>query len=251
MKDKFQIGEIAQFFDLPSSTLRYWEECGIITPHKNIKNQYRTYTVSDLMTISDIIFYKSLGIPLKKIRDMDKHTPIDQKNIFENKMHDLIIEQQQLIQRMKKLNHHIEAIATLEALKHTPYQETDIDTECIVSFDLIEQSKLLQYIENPYLYSRVQHSSMLHQERRGLTIPSNFDGELVDSQIIWKKKNNKYITFLMREEISENFPNDLKKHLKHIQSKYRTGDIISRFLLCAQEDGKTYDFYKTYVEILP
>ena len=26
--------------------------------------------------------------------------------------------------------------------------------------------------------------------------------------------------------------------------------IISRFLLCAQENGKTYDFYKTFVEII-
>lgn len=251
MKEKFQIGEIAKFFDLPSSTLRYWQECGIIAPDKNKKNQYRTYTVSDLMTISDIIFYKSLGISLKDIRDIDKNTPIDQKIIFEKKMDDLLIQQQQLIQRMNKLQHHIEAINTLEALKNTPYQETDIDTECIVSFDLIEQKKLLQYIENPYLYSRVQHSSTLFQEKRGLTIPLNLADKFAKTQVIWRKKSNKYITFLMREEVSVDFPNDLKEHLKHIQSIYRTGDIISRFLLCAQEDGKTYDFYKTYVEILP
>lgn len=41
MKEKFQIGEIAKFFDLPSSTLRYWQECGIIAPDKNKKNQYQ------------------------------------------------------------------------------------------------------------------------------------------------------------------------------------------------------------------
>ena len=37
--------------------------------------------------------------------------------------------------------------------------------------------------------------------------------------------------------------------LKRQQETYRTGAIISRFLLCAQENGKTYDFYKTFVEI--
>lgn len=251
MKGKFQIGEIAQFFHLPASTLRYWEDRGVITPQKNEDNLYRAYTVSDLMTISDIIFYKSLGIPLKKIRDMEKTTPTDQKLIFEQKMQALLEEQQQLLRRMEKLRHHIEAVQTLELLKKTVYQETDIDTECIVSFDLIEQDKLLRYIENPYLYSRVQHSSTLQQEQRGLTVPLDFKGALVDSQVIWRKHSSKYIVFLMREEITENFPNDLQVHLNHIQSRHKTGDVISRFLLCAQENGKVFDFYKTFVEILP
>lgn len=251
MKRIFQIGEIAQFFHLPASTLRYWEECGVITPQKNQDNRYRVYTVSDLMTISDVIFYKSLGIPLKRVRGMKENTPAGQKEIFEQKLLDLQEEQRQLMRRMEKLYNHINAVETIEILKQEVYQETDIDTECIVSFDLIEQDKLLQYVEDPYLYSRVQHSSAPHQEQRGLTVPSDFEGRVDDLQVIWRKKGNQYIAFLMREEVSENFPNDLQKHLAHIQKNHKTGDIISRFLLCAQEDGKTFDFYKTFVEILP
>ena len=68
----FQIGEISKFFNIPASTLRFWEESGVLIPEKNPENQYRTYTVSDLMTISDILFYKSLGLPLKQIRDMEQ-----------------------------------------------------------------------------------------------------------------------------------------------------------------------------------
>ena len=37
--------------------------------------------------------------------------------------------------------------------------------------------------------------------------------------------------------------------LSQIQKTYRTGFIISRFLLRAKENGKLYDFYKTFVEI--
>ena len=68
MKDGFQINEISKFFNVPASTLRYWEEMGVLAAKKNPENGYRIYTVSDLMTISDILFYKNLGIPLKKIR---------------------------------------------------------------------------------------------------------------------------------------------------------------------------------------
>lgn len=88
------------------------------------------------------------------------------------------------------------------------------------------------------------------KEQRGLTIPADLTEQFPDSQILWKKQSNKYITFLMKEEIADGFPNDLQKHLLHIQSSHKTGAMISRFLLCAKEDGKIYDFYKTFVEIL-
>ena len=56
MDKKFQIGEIARFFDMPASTFRYWEDKGILHPRKKIENQYREYAIEDLMTISDVIF---------------------------------------------------------------------------------------------------------------------------------------------------------------------------------------------------
>ena len=57
----FRIGDISHFFDIPASTLRYWEDMGVIAPAKDQINNYREYTVEDLMSISDVIFYKNLG----------------------------------------------------------------------------------------------------------------------------------------------------------------------------------------------
>lgn len=72
---KFQIGEIAHFFDIPASTLRYWEDKGVLHPEKGRENRYREYTIEDLMTISDVVFYKNLGLQLKEIREMDGSSP--------------------------------------------------------------------------------------------------------------------------------------------------------------------------------
>lgn len=246
----FQIGEISRFFDIPASTLRYWEDMGVLNPLKDCENHYREYTVEDLMTISDIIFYKNLGLPLKQIREMESATPKQHQHLFMEKLSELEQQQKQLKLRIEKLHRHMKAIQTMDELMQNPYRETDIDTDCIVSFDLIECDKLRQYIDNPYLYSRVQHSDHPEWEQRGLTIPSEQKGQFPDSQILWKKQCSRYIVFLMKEEIADGFPNDLQKHLQYIQDRHKTGAVISRFLLCAQEDGKIYDFYKTFVEIL-
>ncbi len=246
----FQIGEISRFFGIPASTLRYWENMGVLKPLKDKENHYREYSIEDLMTISDIIFYKNLGLQLKQIREMDYAAPIQHSRLFMEKLSELEQQQKLLQQRIEKLHCHMKAIQMMDELVQNPYQETDIDSDCIVSFDLIERDKLRQYIDNPYLYSRVQHSKYPDKEQRGLTIPLDIKTQFPNSQILWKKQSNRYITFLMKEEITDGFPNDLQKHLLYIQSSHKTGAIISRFLLCAQENGKVYDFYKTFVEIL-
>lgn len=248
---KFQIGEIAHFFDIPASTLRYWEDKGVLHPEKGRENRYREYTIEDLMTISDVVFYKNLGLQLKEIREMDDTSPEQHGKLFTEKLSELERQQELLARRIEKLRRHMQAVKMLTDLREHPYQESDIDTECIVSFDLIERDKLRQYIENPYLYSRVQHTQTLPQERRGLTVSAGMCSSFPKSSILWQKQSIRYVTFLMREEVTAGFPNDLAKHLAHIQKSHCTGAIISRFLLCARENGKIYDFYKTFVEILP
>lgn len=251
MAYSFQIGEISRFFDIPASTLRYWEEMGVLTPSKDQSNNYREYSVENLMSISDVIFYKNLGLSLKSICRMESTTPQQHYRLFEEKMSELQRQQLELQQRMEKLRCHMEAIHTINELRDNPYQETDIDTQLIVSFEFIEREKLRRYIDNPYLYSRVQHTDNISKEQRGITVsPSECPVEFSESQIIWKKNSDRYITFLMKEEITDEFPNDLQSHLRVIQKKHKTGAVISRFLVCAQEDGKIYDFYKTYVEII-
>lgn len=224
MDKRFHIGEISQFFNLPASTLRYWENAGILATNKNTENNYREYTVADLMNLSDLIFYKSLGIPLKQIQTLEHSTPEEHEILFHEK---------------------------IEELKLHPLKITDIDTDCIVSFDLIEIDKLRQYIENPYLYSRVQHSDNIRTEQRGLTISTEQRSHFPKAEVLWQKNSHTYITCLMKEEITDGYPNNLSELLAHIQKNYRTGSVISRFLLCARENGKLYDFYKTFVEIIP
>ena len=218
---------------------------------KKYENQYREYTIEDLMTISDVIFYKNLGLQLKKICGMEVSTPKQHHELFAEKIVELERQQEMLTRRMKKLRYHMQAVEMLEMLNAQPYQQTDIDTDCVVSFDLIEKDKLRRYIENPYLYTRVQHSQSLPQEQRGITVSANMSSSFPETSILWRKQSTQYMTFLMKEEVTIGFPNDLSEHLAYIQESYCTGAIISRFLLCAQENGKTYDFYKTFVELLP
>ena len=61
MVKTLNIGELSNVLNVSPSTLRYWESIGIINPKKNKVNSYREYDFSDIMNLSDVLFYKNLG----------------------------------------------------------------------------------------------------------------------------------------------------------------------------------------------
>ncbi|TCO85116.1 DNA-binding transcriptional MerR regulator [Frisingicoccus caecimuris] len=246
MERRFQIGEIAKMFDIASSKLRYWESQGILAGCRNKKNGYREYDVSDLMTISDVIFYQSLGLSLKHISEIELLNLPDHNTLCQQQMAELQKQQQEIEGRIRKLQWHIDALNEITFLREKPYTLETMETLCIVPFELIEIEKLRQYIENPYLYSRVQHTKTLPAERRGLAVPTCEREQY--PEILWHGSGT-FAVCLMREQICPGYPNDLQYHMEQIQKSHQTGYIISRFLTCGAENGIPYDFYKTYIEI--
>ena len=71
MEKTFRIGEIAEILGVPASRLRYWESVGLLDCGRQAENQYRAYEAGDLMRISDLMFYRSLGLSIKSISEID------------------------------------------------------------------------------------------------------------------------------------------------------------------------------------
>ncbi len=106
-------------------------------------------------------------------------------------------------------------------------------------------------MENPYLYSRVQHSDCLAIEHRGLTVPRAQRSAIPADQILWERSaDSRYVACLVQESVPDDYRSNLPELLSYIQKSHRTGTIISRFLLRAAENNVVYDFYQTFVEIL-
>lgn len=251
LEQTFHISEIARFFGLPASTLRYWEQAGVLTTHKNPDNHYREYTVSDLMTLSDLIFHKNLGLSLQQIQSVEQSSPRGHEALLRSKVRELEEQQEAIARRMQSLHRHLHAIETLCALQETPFTETTINVDCIVSFELMEIQKLRQYIENPYRYAQVHTAAQPSQARRGLAIPYSQRADFPASQILWENHGNgRYLVCLMKESVHDNYQNDLPDLLKQLGPSHRTGTIISRFLLRATQDGVLYDFYQSFIELL-
>ena len=68
-KKGYSISELADFFDISSRTIRFYEEKGLISPHRTPGNQ-RFYTNKDRTRLKLILRGKRFGFSLDEIAEM-------------------------------------------------------------------------------------------------------------------------------------------------------------------------------------
>lgn len=66
-KSTLLIGDIAALTGSSPSTLRFWEDQGIVEPEKDERNQYRRYTPEDTCRFLFARKYRSFGVPLPEV----------------------------------------------------------------------------------------------------------------------------------------------------------------------------------------
>ncbi|MCR5585727.1 MAG: MerR family transcriptional regulator [Lachnospiraceae bacterium] len=68
MKEFYTIGEICKIFNIPASTLRYYDSINLLSPRKSGENGYRYYSKTQFEIISMIGFMRSLGTPIQHLK---------------------------------------------------------------------------------------------------------------------------------------------------------------------------------------
>ena len=73
-KGGMTVKEVAGLTGLSVRTLHHYDEIGLLVPDRTGEAGYRIYSDADLETLQQILFFRELGFPLKKIRDI-LHSP--------------------------------------------------------------------------------------------------------------------------------------------------------------------------------
>lgn len=65
----YSIGEVAKFSGVTIRTLQYYDNIGLVPIEKDESGR-RFYSSSDLVRLQQVLFFRSLGLPLKQIREL-------------------------------------------------------------------------------------------------------------------------------------------------------------------------------------
>lgn len=66
---KLFINELVKVSGVSHRTLRYYDEIGLLRPRVH-DNGYREYTEAEVNLLQQILFYRELGFPLQKIKEI-------------------------------------------------------------------------------------------------------------------------------------------------------------------------------------
>lgn len=84
----YSIGELAKATGLTVRTLQHYDNIGILPPSGRSQGGRRYYTDSDMLKLTQIVFYKSVGISLSDIREklLNSPTPVELEAVFDRQL---------------------------------------------------------------------------------------------------------------------------------------------------------------------
>ncbi|GAE93968.1 transcriptional regulator [Gracilibacillus boraciitolerans JCM 21714] len=98
-----KIKEVAELSGVSTRTLHHYDKIGLLSPKKATESGYRIYTDQDVSTLQQILFFRALDFPLKKIKEIMSSSNYNQLEALE-------IQQRLLLDKRKKLNVMLETI---------------------------------------------------------------------------------------------------------------------------------------------
>src|SRR5450756_2727733 len=85
----YTVHQLSELSGISKRTLRYYEEIGLLSPSRADHNQYRQYSGADVDRLQQVLFYKTLGISLLKIKALLSDPGYDKRTALENQLSEL------------------------------------------------------------------------------------------------------------------------------------------------------------------
>lgn len=98
-----KVKEVSDLVGISVRTLHYYDEIGLLVPDKVNEAGYREYSEENLETLQQILFFKELGFPLKKIKEIMNSPNFDRLEALE-------MQQKMLLEKKHRLEKMLQTI---------------------------------------------------------------------------------------------------------------------------------------------
>jgi DNA-binding transcriptional MerR regulator len=121
-----RVKEVADLVGISVRTLHHYDEIGLLTPHEISQAGYRLYANNDLEILQQILFFRELGFPLSKIKEIIHSPTFDRQEALE--LHrDMLLDKRSRLDQM---------IATIDkTIQHSKGEIAMTNKEKFAGFD--------------------------------------------------------------------------------------------------------------------
>lgn len=245
------VGQVAEMMNLPKSKIRYWDDMNLLTSSRNRDNGYRMFDMEDLLTLSDIDFYRRLDIPINKMTNLYRKSPEELWAILDETETRVVAELAELEKRQQGIKRRKEQILSLIELKEKGFTDEPLDVERIIPIDLNDPNELKDYIENPANLIVYNEGKSSKEFIYGFSVKKD---EFIEEQTLWQKsdqpekRRKQFLLTIQSDNPLENNFYQVQQLLN--EQGYQTGTAIGRYIMTAEDkEGRYTDFYKTWIDV--
>ncbi|MFD2046548.1 MerR family transcriptional regulator [Ornithinibacillus salinisoli] len=128
---KRKVKEVADLVGISVRTLHHYDEIGLLSPEESTESGYRLYSDDDLEVLQQILFFRELDFPLKKIKEVINSPSFDRHEA-------LGLHRKMLLEKRLKIDNMITTIdKTLQHMKGeiqmTDQEKFDVFKEKMIS----------------------------------------------------------------------------------------------------------------------
>lgn len=158
-----KVKEVANLVGISVRTLHHYDAIGLLSPEETTESGYRIYSNNDLEVLQQILFFKELGFPLKKIKEIINSPSFNREEALE-------LHRKMLLEKRSRID---EMIATID--KTTQHSKGEInmsDKEKFAGFDFshnpYEQEARDRWGDKAVDESNAKINKMSKDEQKGL-----------------------------------------------------------------------------------
>lgn len=198
---KMRVKEVADLVGISVRTLHHYDEIGLLTPGETTESGYRLYSNEDLEMLQQILFFKELGFPLKKIKEIINNPSFNREEA-------LMLHRKMLVEKRSRLD---KVIATIDkTIQHTKGEIQMTNKEKFEGFD---------FSHNPYEQEARERWGIKQSTRR------------IKKQRICRKRHKKnlmqFIGSLQLFAMVHLNQKNLKKQFKNGMTIYKTLGVFT------------------------
>ncbi|MDB7262411.1 MerR family transcriptional regulator [Enterococcus faecium] len=251
MKKMYTIGQVSELFDLPKSTIRYWDEQGLIRSSRQEENDYRLFDIDDIFMLYDIVFYRKLDIPIKQMKNLYGKTLTELYETLdetEKRIHkELLI----MKQKQKEIRARKKQLKLMIDTDEEEFPIEEIPFDCMISTEFEDIVEIKQFLPNYSSFGMMSMPASSSQTMYGFFIdPSEI--HLFSQDVIWKKKDTTvYRRFLLKSEMNHAERNNILEVRETMHEKgWETGEVIGQYLLTnTDENNIGIEYYHAWMEM--
>lgn len=146
MEKTYSIKEVAEYFNLPISTIRYYDKKGLLPFVSKNEAGYRVFSQSDFGFIKTICCLKDTGMPIHEIKDyiglcMQGTKTIKQRQAM------LVQHKQNVLAQQRMIAHNLEEIDT----KIERYSSDDSTKLISAQIKFVKNEKRDLHLKDPFI----------------------------------------------------------------------------------------------------